>query len=203
MISVHLYRPFSRKHFFKVAAEDRSSASPSSTAPRNPAPVGEPLYLDVKAVFYGKKHRPDDHRRPLRPVLQGRHPGADLRRLRQPRRASDEGPLHDRHRRRRHVLVACRSSTMPTSPIRRPPNCCSSALAPTAPSARSRTSRRSSATTPTSTARPMPPTTRRNRAASPACICASARTRSARPTSSTTPHFVSCSQELLSDRSST
>jgi pyruvate-ferredoxin/flavodoxin oxidoreductase len=58
LISVHLYRPFSEKHFFEVlpksvkriAVLDRTKESGS---------VGEPLYLDVKAVFYGKEHQPN------------------------------------------------------------------------------------------------------------------------------------------------
>lgn len=61
LISVHLYRPFSEKHFFEVlpqtvkriAVLDRTKESGS---------VGEPLYLDVKGVFYGK---------PLQPTIIG------------------------------------------------------------------------------------------------------------------------------------
>ena len=57
VISVHLYRPFSLKHFFaalpktvkKVAVLDRTKESGA---------VGEPLYLDVKAAFYGSDMSP-------------------------------------------------------------------------------------------------------------------------------------------------
>ena len=52
LLSVHLYRPFSVEHFFKylpktvkkVAVLDRT---------KEPGALGEPLYLDVKAAYYG------------------------------------------------------------------------------------------------------------------------------------------------------
>lgn len=57
VITVHLYRPFSAKHFFdvmpktvkKIAVLDRTKEKGS---------VGEPLYLDVKNIFYDKEVRP-------------------------------------------------------------------------------------------------------------------------------------------------
>ncbi|MGD9909195.1 MAG: pyruvate:ferredoxin (flavodoxin) oxidoreductase [Candidatus Izemoplasmatales bacterium] len=57
LVAVHLYRPFSEKHFFnvlpktveRIAVLDRTKEAGS---------VGEPLYLDVKAVFYGKEWNP-------------------------------------------------------------------------------------------------------------------------------------------------
>ena len=57
LINVHLYRPFSVKHLLKVlpttvkriAVLDRTKEAGS---------VGEPLYLDVKSVFYGKENAP-------------------------------------------------------------------------------------------------------------------------------------------------
>ena len=65
MISVHLFRPFSAKHFLsvlpetvkKVAVLDRTKESGS---------VGEPLYLDVKAVL-------DDSGRSFSSVVGGRY----------------------------------------------------------------------------------------------------------------------------------
>ena len=65
MISVHLFRPFSAKHFLsvlpetvkKVAVLDRTKESGS---------VGEPLYLDVKAVL-------DDSGRSFSAVVGGRY----------------------------------------------------------------------------------------------------------------------------------
>lgn len=57
LITVHLYRPFSAKYLLKVlpktvkriAALDRTKEQGS---------VGEPLYLDLKSVFYGEKDAP-------------------------------------------------------------------------------------------------------------------------------------------------
>ncbi len=57
VVSVHLYRPFSVKHFLnaipktvkKIAVLDRTKESGA---------VGEPLYLDVKAAFYEVENKP-------------------------------------------------------------------------------------------------------------------------------------------------
>ncbi len=57
MVSVHLYRPFSAKHFLaavpqtvkRIAVLDRT---------KEPGANGEPLYLDVKDCFYGREHAP-------------------------------------------------------------------------------------------------------------------------------------------------
>ena len=57
LVSVHLYRPFSAKHFLaavpktakRIAVLDRT---------KEPGANGEPLYLDVKDVYYGKENAP-------------------------------------------------------------------------------------------------------------------------------------------------
>ena len=57
LISVHLYRPFSVKHFLgaipatckRIAVLDRT---------KEPGANGEPLYLDVKEALYGKENAP-------------------------------------------------------------------------------------------------------------------------------------------------
>jgi pyruvate-ferredoxin/flavodoxin oxidoreductase len=57
LVAVHLYRPFSAKHFLKavpttckrIAVLDRT---------KEPGAEGEPLYLDIKSVFYGKENAP-------------------------------------------------------------------------------------------------------------------------------------------------
>jgi len=57
LLAVHLYRPFSVKYFLdqlpktvkKIAVLDRTIEQGS---------IGEPLFLDVKAVFYGKENAP-------------------------------------------------------------------------------------------------------------------------------------------------
>jgi pyruvate-ferredoxin/flavodoxin oxidoreductase len=57
LVTVHLYRPFSPKYFFnvfpksvkKIAVLDRT---------KEPGSIGEPLYLDVCNLFFGKKDAP-------------------------------------------------------------------------------------------------------------------------------------------------
>ncbi|MDD4712747.1 MAG: pyruvate:ferredoxin (flavodoxin) oxidoreductase [Bacteroidales bacterium] len=57
LVAVHLYRPFSAKHFLaavpktakKICVLDRT---------KEPGANGEPLYLDVKDCFYGAKEEP-------------------------------------------------------------------------------------------------------------------------------------------------
>ncbi|MCK9311450.1 MAG: pyruvate:ferredoxin (flavodoxin) oxidoreductase [Bacteroidales bacterium] len=57
LVAVHLYRPFSAKHFMaavpktakKICVLDRT---------KEPGANGEPLYLDVKDCFYGAKEEP-------------------------------------------------------------------------------------------------------------------------------------------------
>jgi len=57
LLTVHLYRPFSLKHFLKqipptvqrIAVLDRT---------KELGALAEPLYLDVKAAFYGREHQP-------------------------------------------------------------------------------------------------------------------------------------------------
>ena len=57
VVSVHLYRPFSVKHFLsvlpktvkKIAVLDRT---------KEPGALGEPLYLDVKAAYYDAAEKP-------------------------------------------------------------------------------------------------------------------------------------------------
>ena len=57
LVSVHLYRPFSARHFLaavpktakRIAVLDRT---------KEPGANGEPLYLDVKECFYGKENAP-------------------------------------------------------------------------------------------------------------------------------------------------
>ena len=57
ILKVHLYRPFSSKYFFdampasvkKIAVLDRT---------KEPGSIGEPLYLDVKGLYYDRAERP-------------------------------------------------------------------------------------------------------------------------------------------------
>ncbi|MDH6357872.1 pyruvate:ferredoxin (flavodoxin) oxidoreductase [Parabacteroides sp. PF5-9] len=58
LVAVHLYRPFSAKHFLaavpktakRIAVLDRT---------KEPGATGEPLYLDVKDCFYGQVNAPE------------------------------------------------------------------------------------------------------------------------------------------------
>jgi pyruvate:ferredoxin (flavodoxin) oxidoreductase, homodimeric len=57
LVSVHLYRPFSAKHFLAaVPATAKRIAVLDRT--KEPGATGEPLYLDVKDCFYGKAEAP-------------------------------------------------------------------------------------------------------------------------------------------------
>ena len=53
MIKVHLYRPFSEKYFFKVLPETVKRIAVLDRT-KEPGAPGEPLYEDVRSVFYGK-----------------------------------------------------------------------------------------------------------------------------------------------------
>mgnify|MGYP000371577792 FL=1 len=57
LVAVHLYRPFSAKHFLAaVPATAKTIAVLDRT--KEPGTNGEPLYLDVKECFYGKENAP-------------------------------------------------------------------------------------------------------------------------------------------------
>ncbi len=57
LVCVHLYRPFSAKHFLAaVPATAKRIAVLDRT--KEPGANGEPLYLDVKDCFYGKENAP-------------------------------------------------------------------------------------------------------------------------------------------------
>ncbi len=57
LVSVHLYRPFSAKHFLAaVPASAKRIAVLDRT--KEPGALGEPLYLDVKDCYYGKENAP-------------------------------------------------------------------------------------------------------------------------------------------------
>ncbi|MCT4600122.1 MAG: pyruvate:ferredoxin (flavodoxin) oxidoreductase [Marinifilaceae bacterium] len=57
LLSVHLYRPFSAKHFLKyIPASVKRITVLDRT--KEPGANGDPLYLDVKNVYYGKENAP-------------------------------------------------------------------------------------------------------------------------------------------------
>lgn len=54
VIKVHLYRPFAEKYFFDVLPKTVKSIAVLDRC-KEPGAVGEPLYLDVRSLFYRKK----------------------------------------------------------------------------------------------------------------------------------------------------
>jgi pyruvate-ferredoxin/flavodoxin oxidoreductase len=57
LISVHLYRPFSEKYFMKVLPKSVKRISVLDRT-KEPGANGEPLYLDIRELFYGKEKAP-------------------------------------------------------------------------------------------------------------------------------------------------
>lgn len=57
MIRVHLYRPFSSKYFFDVLPSSVKRITVLDRT-KEPGAAGEPLYLDVKSLFYGRENQP-------------------------------------------------------------------------------------------------------------------------------------------------
>jgi pyruvate-ferredoxin/flavodoxin oxidoreductase len=57
LISVHLYRPFSAKHFLSVLPETAKRICVLDRT-KEPGATGEPLYLDVKDTLYGTANQP-------------------------------------------------------------------------------------------------------------------------------------------------
>lgn len=57
LISVHLYRPFSSKYFFNVLPKSVKRVCVLDRT-KEPGAPGQPLYLDIKEMFYGKENQP-------------------------------------------------------------------------------------------------------------------------------------------------
>lgn len=57
LISVHLYRPFSAKHFLSVLPKSTKRVCVLDRT-KEPGAGGEPLYLDVKDALYGVENQP-------------------------------------------------------------------------------------------------------------------------------------------------
>ncbi|MBP9998412.1 MAG: pyruvate:ferredoxin (flavodoxin) oxidoreductase, partial [Bacteroidales bacterium] len=57
LITVHLYRPFSEKYFLKVLPKSVKKIAVLDRT-KEPGALGEPLFLDVKALFQGKAGAP-------------------------------------------------------------------------------------------------------------------------------------------------
>ena len=57
LVSVHLYRPFSAKHFLAAVPKSAKRIAVLDRT-KEPGANGEPLYLDVKDCFYGQENAP-------------------------------------------------------------------------------------------------------------------------------------------------
>ena len=57
LLNVHLYRPFSVEHFLKQLPESVKKVAVLDRT-KEPGAQGEPLYLDVRAAFYGTDRKP-------------------------------------------------------------------------------------------------------------------------------------------------
>ncbi|HRS53619.1 MAG TPA: pyruvate:ferredoxin (flavodoxin) oxidoreductase, partial [Bacteroidales bacterium] len=57
IITVHLYRPFSAKYFFKVFPQTVKRIAVLDRT-KEPGANGEPLYIDVKELFYDREFKP-------------------------------------------------------------------------------------------------------------------------------------------------
>ena len=57
LITVHLYRPFSEKYFLKVLPKSVKKIAVLDRT-KEPGALGEPLYLDIKALFQDKENSP-------------------------------------------------------------------------------------------------------------------------------------------------
>ncbi len=57
VIKVHLYRPFSAKHFFEVLPKTVKKIAVLDRT-KEPGSLGEPLYEDIKTVFYTREDAP-------------------------------------------------------------------------------------------------------------------------------------------------
>jgi pyruvate-ferredoxin/flavodoxin oxidoreductase len=57
LITVHLYRPFSEKYFLNVLPKTVKRIAVLDRT-KEPGANGEPLYLDIKDIFYGKDNAP-------------------------------------------------------------------------------------------------------------------------------------------------
>src|SRR5699024_1554776 len=57
VVEVYLYRPFSEEPFFNVLPETVKKIAVLDRT-KEPGAIGEPLYLDIRNLFYGKVNTP-------------------------------------------------------------------------------------------------------------------------------------------------
>ena len=202
VLKVRLYRPFSVEHFVAALPADRQDhrrARPHQGAGRRrrAALPGRRSPPSAKALAAGKAPFEAFPR-----VIGGRY-GLSSKEFTPamvkavfdelPKPAAEE-PLHRRHHGRRHAHQPGRTTRRSPPKIPRPCAPCSTAWAPTARWAPTRTPSRSSARTPTTTPRATSSTTRRSPARSPSRTCASARKPIHSTYLITQANFVACHQ---------
>lgn len=57
VVKVHLYRPFTEKYFFDVLPKSAKKIAVLDRT-KEPGSLGEPLYMDIKSMFYNKADKP-------------------------------------------------------------------------------------------------------------------------------------------------
>ncbi len=57
VVKVHLYRPFTEKYFFDVLPKTAKRIAVLDRT-KEPGSIGEPLYVDIKSMFYNKTDKP-------------------------------------------------------------------------------------------------------------------------------------------------
>lgn len=176
LVTVHLYRPFAEKYFLKVLPKSVKRIAVLDRT-KEPGALGEPLYLDVKALFQGQSNSPL--------IIGGRYglsskdttPAQivavyDNLELNEPKNDFTIGIVDDVT----FKSLSIKSEVSIVKPGR--PSASSTDSDPTAPSAPTRTPSRSSEATRRNIARPTSTMTRRSPAATPALTSASETSRS-------------------------
>ena len=185
LVTVHLYRPFSPKYLFDVLPASVKRICVLDRT-KEPGANGEPLYLDIKEVFYGRENAPL--------IVGGRYglsskdtTPAQMLAVYENLKANEP---------KDHFTVGIVDdvtfTSLPVGPELHLDNADTFearfiGLGADGTVGANKNSIKIMATRPTNTARPTSRTTRRNRAATRPRTCASATSRSARPIWSTRP----------------
>lgn len=99
MVAVHLYRPFSAKHFLAAVPKTCKTIAVLDRT-KEPGATGEPLYLDVKDWFLRRSQCSGYRRRSLWFGFERYHSCSDSFCIRKPCVANAEKSLYSRYRRR-------------------------------------------------------------------------------------------------------
>ena len=188
VLQVRLYPPVRGRRICSPRCPQACRAIAVLEQTKEPGATGEPLYLDVVATLaqaVAQRQRADyaaGDRRPLRPVVEGFHPGMAKAVFDELTEADAEERLHRRHQRRRHAYQPRRRPGVSDRAGRRGAR---GVLRP----GRRRHGRRQQEQRQdhrrgcrAAMRRAISSTIRTNRARRPFRICASARSRSTRPT---------------------